>query len=146
VVRSVVVAGVVWAAALVWSVVPPTAQRYLDAAASAAQDSLSAAGTTLLVGQADLTARLLSPYTMVALDDAQQAAATAAQDVLAAPVPDDTSAAVREQLVPMLVAASDAVTAVQAAVTGGDEQALRAAVDGLVPVRDELDQFVQDQQ
>jgi hypothetical protein len=83
---------------------------------------------------------------MVALDDAQQAAATAAQDLLAAPVPDDTSAAVREQLVPMLVAASDAVTAVQTAVTGGDEQAVQVAVDGLVPVRDELDQFVQDQQ
>jgi hypothetical protein len=46
----------------------------------------------------------------------------------------------------MLVAASDAVTAVQTAVTGGDEQAVQAAVDGLVPVRDELDQFVQDQQ
>ena len=80
---------------------------------------MSATGTVLLVGQADLDGQLLSPYTATALDEAQQAAATAAQDLLAAPVPDADSLAVRQELVPLLVAASDGVTAVVTATSDG---------------------------
>jgi hypothetical protein len=113
---------------------------------SSAQDAVSASGTVLLVGQADLDADLLSPYTATVLDEAQQAAATAAQDLLAAPVPDDSSQTVRQQLVPLLVAASDGVTAVQTATANGDQDAVLAALTALGPVRDQLDQFVRDNQ
>jgi hypothetical protein len=80
------------------------------------------------------------------LDQAQQAAATAAQDLLAAPVPDDSSQAVRRELVPLLVAASDGVTAVQTGTANGDDRAVRDALTALVPIRDQLDEFVQDNQ
>ena len=100
----------------------------------------------LLVGRAELDDQLLPPYTATALDEAQQAAATAAQDLLAAPVPDADSLVVRLDLVPLLVAASDGITAVATASSEGDRDAVEAALAALVPVRDELDQFVQDNQ
>jgi hypothetical protein len=143
---TVVGVAVVWVGVVVWSVVPPSPDGYLVAAVSAAQDAVSASGTVLLVGQADLDADLLSPYTATVLDEAQQAAAAAAQDLLAAPVPDDSSQAVRQQLVPLLVAASDGVTAVGTATANGDQDAVLAALTALGPVRDQLDQFVRDNQ
>ena len=137
---------VVWAAVVVWSVLPPTPEAYLAEAVSAAQDAVSATGTVLLVGRADLDDQLLPPYTDTALEDAQQAAATAAQDLLAAPVPDADSLVVRLDLVPLLVTASDGITAVATASSEGDRDAVEAALAALVPVRGELDQFVQDNQ
>ena len=53
---------------------------------------------------------------------------------------------VRLDLVPLLVAASDGITAVATASSEGDRDAVEAALAALVPVRDELDQFVQDNQ
>jgi hypothetical protein len=137
---------VAWVGVVVWSVLPPSPETYLAGAVSAAQDSVSATGTVLLVGPADLDDQLLPPYTDTALEDAQQAAATAAQDLLAAPVPDADSLVVRQELVPLLVAASDGVTAVVTASSEGDQDAVGAALATLTPVRDELDQFVQDNQ
>ena len=143
---STVVVVLAWVGVVVWSVLPPSPDGYLVGAVSAAQDAVSATGTVLLVGQADLDGQLLSPYTATALDDAQQAAATATQDLLAAPVPDADSAAIRQELLPMLVAASDGVTAVVTATSNQDQDAVRAALTALSPVRDQLDQFVQDKQ
>jgi hypothetical protein len=137
---------VVWVGVVFWSLLPPSPEAYLVGAVSAAQDAVSATGTVLLVGQADLDGRLLPPYSNTALEDAQQAAATAAQDLLVAPVPDAQSQAVRQKLVPLLVAASDAVTAVVTASSAGHQDEVAAALVALTPVRDELDQFVQDNQ
>ena len=61
-------------------------------------------------------------------------------------MPDASSAHVRQELLPLLVAASDGVTAVAAANTTNDEPGVRTALTALVPVRDRLDQFVQDNQ
>ena len=137
---------VLWVGVVVWSVLPPSPDGYVVGAVSAAQDAVSATGTVLLVGQADLDGQLLTPYTATAFDDAQQAAATAAQDLLAAAAPDADSLAVRQELVPLLVAASDGVTAVATATSNQDGDAVRAALAALSPVRDRLDQFVQDNQ
>jgi hypothetical protein len=143
---TVITVAAVWVGVVVWSVVPPSPDGYLVGAVSSAQDAVSATGTVLLAGQADLDGHLLAPYTADALDQAQQAAATAAQDLLAAPVPDDSSQAVRRELVPLLVAASDGVTAVQTGTANGDDRAVRDALTALVPIRDQLDEFVQDNQ
>ena len=143
---TVITVAAVWVGVVVWSVVPPSPDGYLVGAVSSAQDAVSATGTVLLVGQADLDADLLPPYTATVLDEAQQTTATAAQDLLAAPVPDDSSEEVRQELVPLLVAASNGVTAVGTATANGDQDAARAALTALGPVREQLDQFVQDNQ
>jgi hypothetical protein len=135
-----------WVGVVVWSVLPPSPNGYLVGAVRSAQDAVSASGTVLLAGQADLDGQLLAPYAADAFDEAQQAAATAAQDLLAAPVPDQSSQDVRDELVPLLVAASDGVTAIQTANANGDQDAVRAALTALGPVRDQLDEFVQDNQ
>ena len=145
-VTTAVVVAVVWVGVVVWSVQPQSPDGYTAGAVSAAQDAVSATGTVLLVGQADLDGQLLFPYTTTALDDAQQATATAAQDLLAAPVPDADSMVIRQELVPLLVAAADEVTAVVTATSDGDQDTVRAALAALSPVRDQLDQFVQDNQ
>jgi hypothetical protein len=46
----------------------------------------------------------------------------------------------------LLLAASDGVTAVGSATSNGDQDAERAALMALGPVREQLDQFVQDNQ
>ena len=122
--RGWVVGGVlvvVWAALVVWSVLPPTAELSgaggERGAGCGVRDRDGAAGRAGGPGR-----QVIPPYTATALDDAQQAAATAAQDLLAAPVPDTDSAAFRQELVPLLVAASDGVTAVVTAPPTGTRQ------------------------
>jgi hypothetical protein len=143
--RRWAIAGVaVWAAVVVWSTWPTNQAGYLENATSAAQDALSAAGTTLLVARADQRGDLVPPYTATTLDESREAAATATQLVLTEAVPDQASAELREQVVPLLVAASDAITQLQSAVEDGDEAGVRAASATLLPIRDRLEEFVQE--
>lgn len=144
--RVAVGAGVLWAATVAWSLLPPTAKSYEDLAGNSAQDALGATGTVLLVGQGELDGRLLPTFTANALADSAEAIATATQGLLAAPVPDDSSNELRSELIPLLLAASDGVTALQAALDDEDTNAAQAVLDGLAPVRDDLDEFVEDQQ
>ena len=141
-----VVAMVAWAAVVVWSVWPDDASSYAQVAVRSAQQTLSAAGSTLLIADADRSGRVIGTYAGVALDESRESAGTAAQEMLTAAVPDDASAELRMQVVPLLVAGSDGITAVQTALESGDADEIRVAVAALVPVRDALDEFVSEQQ
>lgn len=61
-------------------------------------------------------------------------------------MPDEQSAGLRAEVGPLLVAASDGITAVDAAVTGGQGDAIRAAADALTSVQQSLDEFAAEHQ
>jgi hypothetical protein len=135
-----------WAGVAVWSSWPVNASGYEQRAVAAAQEASSAIGTSLIVVDAQLDGRLMPPYTAVILTEQREAAATAVQELLSVQVPDDESAAVRAELGPQLVAASDGITAVDAAVSGGQPDTARAAAHELTAVQQALDDFVTEHQ
>lgn len=136
--------GVALIGMMVWSTWPTSEAGYRQILSSAAQDALSAAGTTQLVARAELAGDLIPPYTATTLDENREAVAAATQSVLAEAVPDESSADLRAELIPLLLAAADSITAVQAAIQDGDADGIRAASATLPPTLDQLDEFVQD--
>lgn len=139
-----VTGGVALVGVMVWSAWPPSESGFRQVLGSAAQDALSAAGTTALVARAELAGDLIAPYTATTLDENREAVATATQSVLAQAVPDESSAALRAELLPLLLAAADSITGVQAAIVDGDAEAIRAASATLPPTLDRLDEFVRE--
>jgi len=139
-----VAGGVALVAVMVWSSWPVNPSGYRQVLSGAAQDALSASGTTMLVAQADGAGDLIGPYTATALDESREAVATATQSVLAEAVPDEASAQLRAELVPLLIAASDSIAAVQTAVEESDSAGVDEAAAMLTPIQDQLDRFVTD--
>lgn len=135
-----------WVGVGVWSVWPVTASGYEQRAVTAAQQASSAIGTTLVVIAAQADDRLVPPYTATILTEQRQAAATAVQELLSVQVPDDASAAVRAELEPQLGAASDGITAVEAALSAGQPDAAHSAAHELTSVQQSLDDFVTEHQ
>jgi hypothetical protein len=131
-----------WAAVAVWSSWPVSGSGYEQGAVAAAQQASSAIGTTWIVVDAEADSRLVPPYTATILTEQREAAAAAVQELLTVQVPDDASAAVRAELGPQLVAASDGITAVEAALTAGQPDTAQAAAQELTSVQQSLDDFV----
>jgi hypothetical protein len=98
----------------------------------------------MLIAQASGAGALIAPYTATALDENRQAVATATQSVLAQAMPDTASERLRAGLIPLLIGASDAIAAVQAAVTESDPDQVNRAAAALAPIQDRLEQFVTD--
>ena len=133
-----------WLAVVVWSVWPVSPSGYVQQAVKVAQDAGSAVGTTIITVGAELDGRLIPTLTSTTLDDAREAAATAAEQSLSAAPPDASTAQVRAELVPLLVRASDGITAAGSAVDAGDRIAMQTASDQLQAVQDDIDQFATD--
>lgn len=136
--------GVALVAVMVWSAWPTSPSGYQQILNAAAQDALSASGTAMLVAQASVAGDLIGPYTATSLDETREAVATATQSVLAQAVPDEASAQLRAQLIPLLIAASDSLAAVDSAVQESDPDQVDRAAATLEPIMDQLDRFVQD--
>jgi hypothetical protein len=139
-----VVGGAALVGVMVWSTWPTSESGYRQILTGAAQDALSAAGTTMLAAQADLAGDLVGPYTATTLDENREAVATATQSVLAAAVPNEPSADLRAQLIPLLMAAADSITSVHTAVQDADTAGIRVAAATLQPTMDRLDEFIRD--
>jgi hypothetical protein len=133
-----------WLGLVVWSVWPVSPSGYVQQAVKVAEEAGSAVGTTIIPVAAELDGRLVPTLTSTLLDDAREAAATATEESLTVAPPDASAGQVRAELVPLLVGASNGITAVGSAVDDGDRIAMRAAADHLQTVQDDLDQFITD--
>jgi hypothetical protein len=76
------------------------------------------------------------------LQDARTATAAALKELAATEVPDAPSAQLRDQLSPLLNAASAAVSDAGTAIDDGDDAALRAVEQRLTKAGDDLEAYV----
>jgi len=115
---------------------------YRDIAVKSAQGSLAAVRTVALVGRASLAGKAFSPYTDVLLGDAREAVATSQQDLAGAEVPGNSSARLRDEVLPLLADSAAAVGDAGMVLGAGDDDALRAAVERLDRLGDQRQSFV----
>lgn len=141
---AVALAGLVlgWVTVAVLSSRPEDSHAYRKTAVQAAQGALAAVRTDRLAGQAELDGAVLAPYVAVVYDDSRTALAAAAHDLASAAPPTPASARMRDQLAVLLATADARAGDLVAASQRGDGAALRAAVDALGTVGDQLDDFV----
>jgi hypothetical protein len=128
-------------AVVVPGLLPTTGDDYRDTAVTSARDAASAALTAGAVGAASVNGRTLAPYTSAALTDARNGVATAVDDLVDLDVPDETSQAVRDEVLPLLVRAASLLGDASAAADRDDLDALTAAADGLNDVGGRLRDF-----
>lgn len=140
--HAIVVGLVLLAALAVPAMWPVDANAYRDTTVKAAQGGLSGARTAQLVADAHLRGRITGPYTTVVLQDARTATATALSELADSEVPDAPSARLRDQLSPLLVAASAAVADAGTAIDNDDDAALRAVQRRLTKAGDDLEAYV----
>jgi hypothetical protein len=135
--------------AVCWGVVgylltkPTDHHDYRKAAVQAAESAYNAVATVRLTGEAELDGRLYPPYVATMLDDARKALAGAAKQFTAESPPDQTTTRMRDRLGPLLVTASAALGEAESAVQDSDDQALRAAIDALDQVGEQLSDFLE---
>lgn len=123
---------------------PPSAENYRQDAITAAQQTLDATGTAILLGTNDLDGNLLPPYLAEGLSTAQEEAATALEVLLEAEIPGPAAQAIRDQLQPTLTDASVTIGTLAAALDSDDTPGATKAIERLRPLHDELRRFVED--
>src|SRR5207237_10278604 len=121
---------------------PSDYASYREAAVSAAQGSLSGVRSLLLAAQASEHGNMLPPVLSIVVDDSRTAATTAVQQFGLEDVPDERSAALRDELSPLLAAAIRDIADAARAIDDGDDAELHAALDRLRATGDKLDDFV----
>jgi len=136
------VAVVVWLG-VAYCAAPPDAHEYRRGAVNAAQAALSAVRTVALAGRAQEDGRLLAPYLSTVIDDEAGAVASAQQQVLGQPPPDDGTRAARDQLLPLLVQAGREIADLDAALSRGDHAGVRRHLAALDDLGDRLDDFAE---
>jgi hypothetical protein len=111
---------------------------YRALAGQATEDSLSAVRTLARATRADLSGKVTAAYLTVVVRDAQEDVAASLRELTTQEVPDETSRAVRNRVLPLLTAAAAAIGDVGLTAGHGDEAAVRAAADALDLVGDQL--------
>jgi hypothetical protein len=135
---------VVTAAALMWVGVayqasrPPDYDAYHRTATQVARAAHDAVRTGWLTGRQELAGKVFPTYATVAFDDAAKALAGAQKTFASEAPPDGTARALRDELAPLLAAAT---TLLGDAAGAADDAALRHAVDRLDDLADRLDHF-----
>jgi hypothetical protein len=117
---------------------------YRVAAVQSAQSAYNSVATVAVTGAAKLDGRVFAPYLSTVLDDARKALAGAAKQFADQAPPTVATAAMRDQLGPLLLTASSTVGEVQRAAADRDDRALRQALRSLDPVARELSKFIED--
>ncbi len=117
-------------AATMW---PTGPSAYREEAVSAAQDSLAAVRTVVLVADAREAGEVTGAYTTVILDDARTALATAQSDLSELEAPDRESVALRDELGELVQEAAGLL---------GDADTAWGSRDRLAQVGDRLAAFV----
>jgi hypothetical protein len=115
---------------------------YRDRAVQAATGTVSAVRTVWQLTQAHVDGQVFAPYERVVLGDAREAVATAQREMAALAVPDKASAAIRDELVPLLTESAAAVGDAGAVLEAGDDAAVRAVLARLMRAGDDLESFV----
>jgi hypothetical protein len=123
---------------------PPSAESYRQEAIAAAQQTLDATGTAMLLGESDLEGDLLPMYLTEGLSTAQLEAATALEALLGAEIPDENAQAIRDQLQPVFTDATATIGTLAAALDADDTERAATAISRLRPLHETLRRFVQD--
>jgi hypothetical protein len=123
---------------------PTDYHDYRVAAVQSAQSAYNSVATVSVTGAAKLDGRVFAPYLSTVLDNARKALAGAAKQFTDQAPPDAATAAIRDQLGPLLLAANSTVGDVERAAADRDDQAMRQALRSLDPVSDDLSKFIED--
>jgi hypothetical protein len=143
--RVIVVAAVLGAVLVglgVLSQLPTDYTGFREAAVKAAQGSLAGVRSLRLAAEASRHGNMLPPVLSTVVDDSRTAATTAVQQFGLEDVPDERSAALRDELSPLLADAVRTIADAARAIDDGDDAQLRDAVDRLGGTGDKLDDFV----
>ncbi|WP_067509453.1 hypothetical protein [Actinoplanes sp. TFC3] len=95
--------------------------------------------TGRLAAQQQLAGQVIAPFTRTVFDDATRALAGAEKKFAGQAPPDARSAALRDQLAPLL---ATAVTTLADTAQAGDDQALRTGADQLGELAERLGDFI----
>ncbi|MFI5890086.1 hypothetical protein ACIA5D_08185 [Actinoplanes sp. NPDC051513] len=118
---------------------PADGKQYRRTMLQVAEAAYDATQTGRLVGEQELAGNVTAAYAITAYDDATKALAGAQQKFAGEGPPDDRSAALRDQLSPLL---SDAVLTLGDTAQARDDRALRDGVRKLDVLAGKLDDFV----
>lgn len=135
-----VVLALLWGGAGYLVTRPTTFHDYRMTAVDAAQSTYNALATARLAGAARLDRRVTEPFLDSVLADSREALAGAAKRFAGESPPDARTAAMRDELGPMLVRASTALDGLENA---ADDAALRAALDPVAAAAGEVDGFLE---
>jgi hypothetical protein len=141
---AVAAAAATWGGAGYLMTSPVDFHDYRTTAVGAAQSAYNAVATARLAGRAQLAGRLLGPYVTSTLDDSRDALSGAVKRLSADGPPDERSAALRDELDPLLSAADAGLGELERATHAGDDDAQRGALDTLDPVSDRLSAFIEE--
>ncbi|WP_433362607.1 hypothetical protein ACQPZX_30625 [Actinoplanes sp. CA-142083] len=118
---------------------PADAKQYQRTMLQVAEAAHDATQTGRLVGEQELAGNVTGAYAITAFGDATKALAGAQQKFAGEGPPDDRSAALRDQLSPLL---SEAVLTLGDTAQAGDDKALRDGVRRLDVLAGKLSAFV----
>ena len=125
-------------------VTPVSAKGYEDTVVKAAGGSLSAVRTTALLCLAHQQGQTWSTYDDTVLTDAREAVATSQHNLGTVDVPDAQSAALRDEVTPLLAKATTAVGDAGLALSDDDPAAIAKARAELDAIGEDLDTFVEE--
>jgi hypothetical protein len=123
---------------------PTDYHDYRVAAVQSAQSAYNSVATVAVTGAAELDGRVFAPYLSTVLGNARKALAGAAKQFTEQAPPSAATAAIRDQLGPLLLTANSTVGDVERAASDRDDQALRQALRSLDPVVRDLSSFIED--
>ena len=136
----VVVPVLLWAGLAYVATAPTSESDYHRTVVQVAQAAHDAARTGALTGRQVLAGQLFGPFATSAFDDSIKAIAGAQKQFAGEPPPDDRSRRWRDQLATLLL--PTVIWLGDAAAADGDA-ALRAAIDHLDPLADQLHDFIE---
>ncbi|MEU0878346.1 hypothetical protein ABZ345_07075 [Lentzea sp. NPDC005914] len=130
--------GAVLLAVVLIGVWPLTTGQYRSTVETSVQDAVSSVGTARLAGQTALRGKAFPPYESTVVEDARKAVVTATSDIASLEVPDQDSAQLRDEVLPLLQDSVRLIGDLGAGLDDDDRAAADAAVTGLVSVGDRL--------
>jgi hypothetical protein len=131
-----------WAWLVVTTLQPPDFQDYRKTAVQAAEASHDALRTAALTVDASLAHHTFDTYLATMLDDCVGSASSALGQFNEEPPADERSAALRDEVAPLLAEAASRLGEVDRAAGAGDEARLRAAAEPLTPLGERLAEFL----
>ncbi len=119
---------------------PPDSEDYHRTVVQVADSAHNATRTGWLTGRQKLAGQVFDTFASAAFDDATKALAGASKQFAEQGPPDERSAALRDELSPLV---EDAVRWLGSAAQAQDDEALRTAVEALGALADRVEAFIE---
>lgn len=139
---SIAVVLAVWMAGYAFLSRSPDATAYRQTCVQAAQDAVDGLGTTRWSADAQGDRQLWGTYATANIEDARKMVRTARSSLAAQTPPDDASARLRDEVLPLLDQAERVFEELDAARSQGDTPAQYAAARKMQPIIDALRSFI----